>query len=82
MEGRVTGEPSSTKLQHSTVAEANVAPFAVVPIGQGGSSQCLEHHSDPPLLEFSREESSVAEGGTASHYFVVHVESSPGNKSA
>lgn len=79
MEGRVTGEPSSTKLQHSsTVAEANVAPFAVVPIGQGGSSQCLEHHSDPPL----REESSVAEGGTASHYFVVHVESSPGNKSA
>uniref|UniRef100_A0A3P8QLW8 Ankyrin repeat domain 6b n=1 Tax=Astatotilapia calliptera TaxID=8154 RepID=A0A3P8QLW8_ASTCA len=54
MEGRVTGEPSSTKLQHSsTVAEANVAPFAVVPIGQGGSSQCLEHHSDPPLLEFT-----------------------------
>ncbi|CAI5685527.1 unnamed protein product [Oreochromis niloticus] len=78
MEGRVTGEPSSTKLQHSsTVVEANVAAFAVVPTAQGGSSQCLEHHSDPPLLEFSREESGVAEGGTASHYFVVHVESSP-----
>lgn len=87
IEVHFTGDPSSTKLQRSSSAaeglnEANGAGLTVLPAGEGGSSQCLELHNSPTLLESgrgesSRGESSVAEGGSANHYFVVHVESSP-----
>lgn len=79
MEVRLTKEASSTKLQRSSeaLAEADEAAFAVVSTGQESSSQYLKLHND---LEFTQGESSVVEGGTASHYFVVHMESSPGNK--
>ncbi|XP_067428755.1 ankyrin repeat domain-containing protein 6b isoform X3 [Thunnus thynnus] len=86
MEGRVTGDPSSTKLQRSSsVAEglndAEGAGLTVLPATQGGSSQCLELQNSPALLHSSRAEASVAEGGSANHYFVVHVESSPAARS-
>lgn len=81
MEVRFTKEASSTNLQCSSEGEgltkANGAAFAVVSTGQGSSSQHLKLQNDPSLLEFTQGESNVAEGGTASHYFVVHVESSP-----
>ncbi|KAM7394954.1 hypothetical protein PAMA_006610 [Pampus argenteus] len=76
MEGRTTGDPISTELQRcsSVAEELNDA--------EGGSSQCLELQNSPALLHSSRAEASVAEGGSANHYFVVHVESSPdGDKS-
>ncbi|KAM6906081.1 ankyrin repeat domain-containing protein 6b isoform 5-T5 [Lycodopsis pacificus] len=75
MDLRFTGDPGSTELRRcSSVAEglneadgADGAGFTEPPSGQGGSSQCLELHDSP----------SAAEGGSANHYFVVHVESSP-----
>uniref|UniRef100_A0A8C9XEA9 Ankyrin repeat domain 6b n=1 Tax=Sander lucioperca TaxID=283035 RepID=A0A8C9XEA9_SANLU len=71
-------EPGSSRLQHcSSVAEGlDGADLTVLPSG----SQCPELHTSPVLLSSSREQPSVAEGGSANHYFVVHVESSPGNK--
>lgn len=76
MEVRFTGDPSSTKLQcSSSVAEG----LDALPRGLGGSSQCQDLHNSPVLLDASQGEVSVAEGGSANHYFVVHVESSPGN---
>lgn len=82
MEVRFTGDPSSTKLQRSSsVAEGpddvDGAGFAALPSGEGSSSQCLELHNSPTLLDSSRGEPSVAEDGSSNHYFVVHVESSP-----
>ncbi|XP_076612099.1 ankyrin repeat domain-containing protein 6b isoform X2 [Chaetodon auriga] len=82
MEVRFTGDPSSTKLQRSSsvvegLNEANGADLTVLPSGQGGSSQCLELHNSPALLDFGQGEPIVAEGGSANHYFVVHVETSP-----
>ncbi|XP_049914426.1 ankyrin repeat domain-containing protein 6b isoform X1 [Epinephelus moara] len=79
---RFTGEPGSTKLQRSSSAaeglnEADGAGLTVLPSGQEGSSQCLDLHNSPALLDSSRGEASVAEGSSANHYFVVHVESSP-----
>lgn len=86
MDLHFTGDPGSTKLRRSSsvaegLDEADGAGLDVLPSGQGGSSQCLELHSSPALLDSSRGEPSVAEGGSANHYFVVHVESSPGNPS-
>uniref|UniRef100_A0A3P8U9E3 Ankyrin repeat domain 6b n=1 Tax=Amphiprion percula TaxID=161767 RepID=A0A3P8U9E3_AMPPE len=85
MEFRFTGDPGSTKLRRSSsvsegLNEADGAGLTVLPAGEGGSSQCLELHSSPTLLESCRGESSLAEGASSNHYFVVHVESSPGNK--
>ncbi|XP_023270971.1 ankyrin repeat domain-containing protein 6 isoform X1 [Seriola lalandi dorsalis] len=83
MEFRFTGDPSSTKLQRSSsVAEGlneadGGAGLTVLPAGHGDSSLCPELHHSPTLLDSSRGEASVAEGGPANHYFVVHVESSP-----
>ncbi|CAK6979313.1 ankyrin repeat domain-containing protein 6b [Scomber scombrus] len=82
MEGRITGEPGSTKLQRCSSAseglnDAEGAGLTVLPATHGGSAECLELHSSPALLHSSRAETSVAEGGSANHYFVVHVESSP-----
>ncbi|XP_028253182.1 ankyrin repeat domain-containing protein 6b isoform X3 [Parambassis ranga] len=86
MEVRFTGDPSSTKLQRSSsVAEGlnqtDGAGLTALPAEHGGSSQCLELHDSPALPETTQLESSVAEGGSANHYFVVHVESSPAAKS-
>ncbi|TKS75775.1 Ankyrin repeat domain-containing protein 6 [Collichthys lucidus] len=84
MEVRLTGEPSSTKLQRSSSAaeglnQTDGAGLTVLPCDKGGNnSQCLELHHSTALLDSNRAESSVAaEGGSANHYFVVHVESSP-----
>ncbi|XP_044025561.1 ankyrin repeat domain-containing protein 6b isoform X3 [Siniperca chuatsi] len=82
MEVRFTVDPSSSKLQRSSsvakgLNEVNGAGLTVLPSGEGGSSQCLECHNSPAFLESSRGEPSVAEDGSANHYFVVHVESSP-----
>ncbi|XP_034755866.1 ankyrin repeat domain-containing protein 6b isoform X2 [Etheostoma cragini] len=68
-------EPGSTRLQRcSSVAEG--LDGAGVTVGPSGS-QCPELHTSPVLLSSSREQPSAAEGGSANHYFVVHVESSP-----
>ncbi|XP_042359915.1 ankyrin repeat domain-containing protein 6b [Plectropomus leopardus] len=82
-----TGDTSSTKLQRSSSAaeglnEGDGAGLTVLPTGQGGSSQCLELQDSSALLDSSRREQGVAEGSSANHYFVVHVESSPGKDSA
>lgn len=77
MEVRFTGEPSGTKLQRSSSAAEGLneaddgAGVAALPAAH-------ELHNSPTLLDFSCGEPGVAEGGSANHYFVVHVESSPG----
>uniref|UniRef100_A0A8C4DYY6 Ankyrin repeat domain 6b n=1 Tax=Dicentrarchus labrax TaxID=13489 RepID=A0A8C4DYY6_DICLA len=87
MEVRFTGDPSgSTKLRRSSSAaeglnETDGASLTVLSSAQAGSSQCLELHDSPVPLDSGRGEATVAEGGSANHYFVVHVESSPGNAS-
>ncbi|XP_035534962.1 ankyrin repeat domain-containing protein 6b [Morone saxatilis] len=83
MEVRFTGDPSSsTKLQRSSsvaegLNETEGASLTVLSSAQAGSSQCLELHDSPVLLDGGRGEATVAECGSANHYFVVHVESSP-----
>ncbi|XP_054473980.1 ankyrin repeat domain-containing protein 6b isoform X2 [Anoplopoma fimbria] len=79
---RFTGDPGSTKLRRSSsvaegLIEADGAGLTVLPSGEEGSSQGLELHDSPVLLDSSRVETSATEGGSANHYFVVHVESSP-----
>lgn len=86
MEVRFTVNPGSPRLQRfSSVAEGlnevDVAGLTVLPSGQESSSQCLDLHHSPAFLESTRGEPSVAEDGSANHYFVVHMESSPGNTS-
>uniref|UniRef100_A0A667YNT8 Ankyrin repeat domain 6b n=1 Tax=Myripristis murdjan TaxID=586833 RepID=A0A667YNT8_9TELE len=83
IEVRFAGDPRGPMLQRSTsvtegLNEVNAAGLSVLPPGQGGSSQCLEVHSSEAQLDSAQGEPSVAEGGSANHYFVVHVESSPG----
>lgn len=87
MEVRFTGEPGTIKLQRScSVAEGldetDGAGLNVQPCTQEGSTECLELHDSLALLETGREEAGVAEGGSANHYFVVHVESSPDGEKA
>lgn len=78
MEVRLTGEPSSTKLPHSSSAadEDEGAGPTVPPRSQGTQPLDLHGHT----VQLGEEEPSVAEAGAANHYFVVHVESSPGNQ--
>lgn len=83
MELRFAGDASSTKLQRSSsvaegLDEADGASLTAPPSDQGDSSQCLELQSSLALLDSGQGEPSVVEGGSANHYFVVHVESSPG----
>lgn len=83
MEVRFTGDPSSTKLQRSSsmaegLNEADGAGLTVPPAGHGGSSHCSELHNNPTPLDSSLRDPSVAEGGSANHYLVGHMESSPG----
>ncbi|XP_056872434.1 ankyrin repeat domain-containing protein 6b [Takifugu flavidus] len=78
MEVRLTGEPSGTKLPHSSSAAEGVdedegAGPTVPPRSQGTQPLDLHGHTVQP----GEEEPSVAEAGAANHYFVVHVESSP-----
>ncbi|KAF0023086.1 hypothetical protein F2P81_023716 [Scophthalmus maximus] len=78
MEVRFTGDPSRTRLRRSSSAAegldraddgADGGDLTAPPAGGGGSS---ELHNSPPRLD-----PSAAEGGSANHYFVVHVDSSP-----
>lgn len=81
MEVRLTGEPSGTKLPHSSSAaegaDEDEGAGPTVPPGSQGT-QPLDLHG--PTVQLGEEEPSVAEAGAANHYFVVHVESSPGNQ--
>lgn len=84
MEVRFTRDPSSTKLQRSSsvaegLDEADAASLTMLPCGQWGSSQCLDLHDSPALMDTSWGEPNVGEGASASHNFVVHMESSPGD---
>lgn len=77
MEVRFTGDP--TKLRRSSsvtegLNQADGAGLTVLPSG----THCLELHSSPGPQDSSWGEASVAESGASNHYFVVHVESSPG----
>lgn len=86
MEVRFIGDPSTTKLQRSSSVAENLnevdgAGLTVLPSGQADGSKCLELHTSPALLDSTRGQPTVAEGDTANHYFVVHVESSPGKTS-
>nr|XP_046228932.1 ankyrin repeat domain-containing protein 6b isoform X2 [Scatophagus argus] len=87
MEVRLTGDPSGTKLRRSSSAaealnEADGGGLTVLPSGQGGSSHCLELRDSPALPDSCQGEPGVADGGSANHYFVVHVESSPDSDKA
>lgn len=75
MEVRFTGDSSKVQLCSSTTADEgpDEADLTALSPGQRSSSQCLDLHDGPALLDASR-----AEGGSANHYFVVHVENSPG----
>lgn len=81
MEVRLTGEPSGTRLPHSSSAaegadEDEGAGPTMPPRSQGTQPLDLHGHT----VQLGEEEPSVAEAGAANHYFVVHVESSPGNQ--
>lgn len=81
MEVRLTGEPSGTKLPHSPSAaegadEDEGAGPTAPPRSQGTQPLDLHGHT----VQLGEEGPSVAEAGAANHYFVVHVESSPGNQ--
>ncbi|KAM4522316.1 ankyrin repeat domain-containing protein 6b isoform 2-T3 [Odontesthes bonariensis] len=87
----LAGDPAITDVHHSSGAEgqteADTASHTVLPAEQEGSSQCLDVCNKPALLECSQGEptsrdSSMPEAGTASHYFVVHVASSPDGEKA
>lgn len=76
---RSPGEPDAGgKLRRSSSAAEGLSEEAagvtVLPSGRGGSLQGPELHDGPAPLDSSRGES-----GSANHYFVVHVESSPGD---
>uniref|UniRef100_G3PET9 Ankyrin repeat domain 6b n=1 Tax=Gasterosteus aculeatus aculeatus TaxID=481459 RepID=G3PET9_GASAC len=77
-----SGEPDAGgKLRRSSSAAEGLSEEAagvtVLPSGRGGSLQGPELHDGPAPLDSSRGES-----GSANHYFVVHVESSPDEVSA
>uniref|UniRef100_A0A665V3F0 Uncharacterized protein n=1 Tax=Echeneis naucrates TaxID=173247 RepID=A0A665V3F0_ECHNA len=66
MDVHFTGDPSSSKLQHSSslaegLSEADGARLTVLPAGHGNGSLCPEVHSNPIILD-----SSVAEAGPRS----------------
>uniref|UniRef100_A0A665V2Q1 Uncharacterized protein n=1 Tax=Echeneis naucrates TaxID=173247 RepID=A0A665V2Q1_ECHNA len=65
MDVHFTGDPSSSKLQHSSslaegLSEADGARLTVLPAGHGNGSLCPEVHSNPIILD-----SSVAEAQNA-----------------
>ncbi|XP_034384353.1 ankyrin repeat domain-containing protein 6b isoform X2 [Cyclopterus lumpus] len=78
MDLRFAGDPGGAELRRSSSSvaeglnEVDGAGFTALPTGEGGSSQCLERHNSAALPDSSR-----GEGGSANHYFVVNVESSP-----
>lgn len=76
MEVRLTGEPSGTKLPHSSSAAEGVGEDEGAGPSVGTRGLDLHGHA----VQLGEEEPSVAEAGAANHYFVVHVESSPGNQ--
>lgn len=80
MEVRLAGEPSGTKLPPSSSAaegaDEDEGAGPTVPRSQGTQPLDLHGHT----VQLGEEEPSVAEAGAANHYFVVHVESSPGNQ--
>lgn len=88
MEFRLTGGETSKHLPSpSSVAEAlNEAERAggaepsELPV-RDEFSQSPELHQSPGHLDTERVDASVAEGCSATHYFDVHVESSPGTAS-
>nr|XP_020468566.1 ankyrin repeat domain-containing protein 6 [Monopterus albus] len=87
MEVRYTGDPGSTKLQRSSsvaegLNEADGAGPTMLPAGQRAGTQGLELDSSPAVQDCSCGEPSLAEGGSANHYFVVHVDSSPDGEKA
>uniref|UniRef100_A0A673BIB4 Ankyrin repeat domain 6b n=1 Tax=Sphaeramia orbicularis TaxID=375764 RepID=A0A673BIB4_9TELE len=92
IEGRFTGESSrESKLQRSGSVDESLdeTPEARGEAGAGGGltelpsapedpTQVLALHSSPVVLGSGGGRPIVAEGGSANHYFVVHVDRSPG----
>lgn len=80
MEASFTEDPDSTKQHPSTsVFEApNDAAGAGLTELHAGHEGSLELHNSSPLVDSSCRKPSVTEGSSANHYFVVHMESSPG----
>lgn len=77
IEVRLTGEPSGTEVPHSSSAAEGVAGdeeagLTLLPFNR--AAQRLDLHGHP-----GQGQPGTAETGAASRYFVVHVESSPGN---
>ncbi|XP_029983663.1 ankyrin repeat domain-containing protein 6b isoform X2 [Sphaeramia orbicularis] len=91
IEGRFTGESSrESKLQRSGSVDESLdeTPEARGEAGAGGGltelpsapedpTQVLALHSSPVVLGSGGGRPIVAEGGSANHYFVVHVDRSP-----
>lgn len=82
MEVRFTEDPRNTKLQRSSsvaegLDEAEAASLTMLTSGQWGSSQFLGFHEGRAVIEG---EHNMGEGGSASHNFMVHAESSPGDQ--
>ncbi|XP_008310938.1 ankyrin repeat domain-containing protein 6b isoform X5 [Cynoglossus semilaevis] len=89
MEFRLTGGETSKHLPSpSSVAEAlneaeraGGAELSELPV-RDEFSQSPELHQSPGHLDTERVDASVAEGCSATHYFDVHVESSPDGEKA
>ncbi|KAG7509255.1 ankyrin repeat domain-containing protein 6 isoform X1 [Solea senegalensis] len=87
MEFRFTGDSgrSKTQLQRSSslaedLTEADGADgsgLTALSAGDEGASHSPEIHTSPTLLDSDHGDVSVPESGSANHYFVVHMESSP-----
>ncbi|XP_041831910.1 ankyrin repeat domain-containing protein 6b isoform X2 [Melanotaenia boesemani] len=78
MEFRITRDPGTTKLQRCSSLSEGLNKVGRDDHTLPPAEQvCTDLHNNPTLLESGQEEPSVADSGTASHYFVVHVESSP-----
>ncbi|XP_075869157.1 ankyrin repeat domain-containing protein 6b isoform X2 [Nelusetta ayraudi] len=88
MEVRFTGDQGKLQLcSSSSSSSSSSSPAAVAAAAASAddslvappppASQCPDLQDGPALLDATRAELSLAEGGSANHYFVVHVEASP-----
>ncbi|XP_030637272.1 ankyrin repeat domain-containing protein 6b isoform X2 [Chanos chanos] len=83
MEMRLAGEPRQPKLRRSSslaesVSEAEPDGHTSLPAVPGGSAQCLATSTLPDPTDL--EAAAGTEDGSANHYFVVQVDSSPDDK--
>lgn len=84
IEVRFNRDPSLGLLKHSSsmeegLCEVHPAGVTVLPAGPGGSTHCLAPAAPEGLgPEEGGPSGGTSEEGSANHYFVIHVDTSPG----